>query len=95
MNNILNNLGICCRARGLISGEEFVIDGIRNGNVCLVFLASDASDNTRKRVNDKASFYHVDVVEDFDSAKLSQAIGKNNRKVIGITDRNFVKLLKK
>ena len=94
MNKILNNLGLCMRAGGLISGEEFVTEGIANKSVKLVFLAHDASDNAKKLINDKAKYYNVEVNEDYSSAELSQAIGKFNRKVIGITDARFVKILK-
>ena len=51
---MLKSLGIGYRARLLISGEEFVIDGIRKNKVYLVFLANDASDNSKKKILDKA-----------------------------------------
>ena len=43
MDKILNNLGLCQRANGLISGEEMVIEGIQSGKGYYVFLASDDS----------------------------------------------------
>jgi ribosomal protein L7Ae-like RNA K-turn-binding protein len=48
MDKILNNLGLCQRANGLLSGEEMVIEGIQSGKVYYVFLASDAWHNTSK-----------------------------------------------
>ena len=95
MNRILNNLGLCQRASGLISGEEIVIEGIRSGKVFYVFLANDASNNTKKKITDKASFYHIEVNEEYNSIELSQAIGKENRMVIGIINQGFLKILKK
>ena len=95
MDHILNNLGLCNRAGGLIEGEEAVVDGIRNGKVYYVFLANDASKNATKMILDKSKFYNVEVCLDYTSYEISQAVGKSGRMVIGITNNNFVKILKK
>jgi ribosomal protein L7Ae-like RNA K-turn-binding protein len=95
MENILNNLGLCNRAGGLISGEALVTEGILSKKVCYVFLASDAGTNTKKKIIDKSRTYGVEVNESFTSMELSNAIGRENRMVIGITKSNFLKILKK
>ena len=95
MSNILNNLGLCFRAGKLIHGSDSVIEGIKASKVKYIFLASDASINTKKRIKDKANYYSVEVCEEYTSAELSQAIGKNGRMVLGITDEGFLKILKK
>lgn len=95
MNNRLNNIGLCSRARGIILGEELVVEAIRKKTVYLVFLASDASHNTKKRITDKAKFYDVEVDTSFTSDELSHSIGMTNRKVIGISNKGFAKILKK
>ncbi len=95
MSNILNNLGLCNKAGKLIHGSDSVVEGIKASKVKYVFLASDASLNTKKRIKDKANFYSVEVSEEFTSDELSQAIGKNGRMVIGIIDAGFLKILKK
>ncbi len=95
MNPILNHLGLCAKANGLISGEENVVNGIRFGSVCYVFLANDASATSKKRIRDKSDYYRVEVNESYSSEELSHAIGKQNRMAIGITNRNFLKILKK
>ena len=95
MDKILNNLGLCMRARGLISGEEFVVEGLQGGKVKYIFLANDASKNAKKKILDKAKFYKVEVNEDYSSFEISQAIGKVNRMVLGITNEKFLKILKK
>ncbi len=95
MDKILNNLGLCQRASGLISGEENVLMEISNGKVFYLFLANDASDNTKKKIMDKAKFYNLEVNMDYSSFELSHSIGKNNRMVIGIVNKGFLKILKK
>lgn len=95
MNNRLNNLGLCSKAKGLIVGEEFVCEGIKKKKVVLVFLANDAGPNTTKKVLEKADYYNVLVDTSFSSDEISKAIGRQNRKVVGITNQGFAKLLKK
>ena len=41
MDKILNNLGLCMRARGLISGEENVIAEMPKGNIKYIFLVQN------------------------------------------------------
>lgn len=97
MSNILNNLGLCMRSGNLVIGESPVVDALKNGTVCYIFLANDASTNTKKKITDKAKFYNVEVCLDYNSFELSQAIGKENRKVLGLkrTGSNFLKILRK
>lgn len=91
----LNNLGLCSRARGLISGEEMVYEAIKAKKVYYVFLASDASENTKKKIIDRGNTYGVYCDLSFSGHELSHAIGKENRMVVGITNQGFVKILKK
>ncbi len=87
---ILNLLGLATRARQIVVGEEFVVKQIAKTD-CLVFLASDAGDNIKKKIVDKATYYHRLVVKDFDTTELSKAIGKENRKVVLVYDKGFMK----
>ena len=95
MDKILNNLGLCQKANGLISGEEMVIEGIQSGKVYYIFLAKDAGKNTSKQIFDKAKYYNVEVDNSYTSEELSHSIGKTNRQVIGITNKGFIKILKR
>ncbi len=87
-------LGLAYRARKVVVGTEMTIESIRTKSVYLVVLAHDASDLTKKKILDKASFYNVEVSQALSSQQLSDAIGKSGVKVVGITDRGFSQLLK-
>ena len=89
----LNMLGLAMRAGKLVTGEEMTIQDIRRQKSKLVFVASDASENTRKKIQDKSSHYEVTCLESFTHEELSQAIGKA-RMVIGINDQGFAKKIK-
>ena len=52
-------LGLCRRAGRLQLGADCVCDAVRSGKAKLVILASDASENTAKKIRNCASFYGV------------------------------------
>lgn len=95
MDNILKNLGLCARARGLCSGSEVTIANMRKHKVYYLFVANDISNTGRKKILDKAKFYEVEVNLDYSSFELSMAIGQEGRFVIGIMNEGFLKILKK
>ena len=95
MDKNLSNLGLCKRAGYVITGTEMVCEYMASGRVKYIFLASDASNNTKKKIINKANYYNVEVYEGYSSLELSHAVGKVGRMVIGITSENFVKILKK
>ncbi|HKL61608.1 MAG TPA: ribosomal L7Ae/L30e/S12e/Gadd45 family protein [Acholeplasma sp.] len=92
---MLKKLGLAKAAKKVVAGTDFVVDSIRNKKALLVFLATDASDNTKKKVRDKAAFYVVEVIEEFDTEMLSNAVGKKNIKALAIIDQGFANMFKK
>ncbi len=92
-SKVLQNLGLCKRANKLVSGEEQVLNSIRNNKAHIVFLAKDAAKNTTKSITDKSNFYGVFLNTEYTSDEINQAIGTKNRKVIAITDKNFSKMI--
>ncbi|MCH1623743.1 YlxQ family RNA-binding protein [Fredinandcohnia quinoae] len=88
-NRWMSLLGLANRARKVVSGEELVIKEIRNGNAKLVLLSEDASSNTAKKMNDKSTYYQVQLRIVSDRYSLGHAIGKEARVVVAITDSGF------
>ena len=93
MNNAINLIGLACRARKIASGE-MILNAVRNNSAKLVIIAEDASENTKKKLVDKCTFYKVDYVFIESSTILSHAIGKNNRMAIAINDSGFAEKIK-
>lgn len=89
---IMQQLGLCQKARKLASGEEMVLENIKSQKAKLVFLASDAGKNTTKRITDKSSYYQIPLYKGLSSDELNQAIGKRNRKVACVIDKHFAKM---
>ena len=55
----LSMIGLATKAGKIASGEFAVESAVRKGKACLVIIASDASDNTKKSFNDMGAYYHV------------------------------------
>lgn len=88
---ILNLIGLAARARMTILGEEVVIKTISNNPNSIVFLAKDSGNNIKKKIRNKTKTYNCYLVEDFTSSELSKTIGKENRKIVLVTDKGFIK----
>ena len=95
MDKILSNLGLCKKAGGVIAGANMVCEYLAKHKIFYIFLASDCAYNNKKIIHDKAKYYDVEVCESYSSLELSAAIGLNDRMVVGITNKNFLKILKK
>lgn len=80
------------KARKIVLGEEFVLHAMKNPNT-LVLLASDAGANITKKIQNRAIAYNTQVINHLSSEELSKAIGKENRKVILLEDKGFIKKL--
>lgn len=87
---ILNLIGLALRARKIVTGEEFVIKEIQSNRAKIVFLASDASPSTQKKIQNKCTYYNVPCVTLFTTEQLSQAMGKP-RKSCALCDAGFAK----
>ena len=90
---MINTIGLALRARKVALGTDMTITRLRTKNVFLIILATNASHTTKKKVYDKAKTYGVEVIEVLTSDEISRALGKEDIKVIGITDRGFSQLL--
>ncbi len=83
------------RAGKLVTGDEGVMAAVKSGDAKLVIVAEDASDNTRKKMNDKCRSYRVPIMEFGSRDELGQSIGKAERVVIAVTDKGFAQMLEK
>ncbi|WP_442600905.1 YlxQ family RNA-binding protein [Paenibacillus sp. KN14-4R] len=89
-----NNLGLAMRARKLATGDEIVLKAVRSGEAKLVIMAEDASENTKKKFQDKCSSYNVPLLITGTRGELGESIGKEARVLIAVLDAGFAKMLK-
>ena len=95
MNKLLNYLGLAKRAGKLVQGTDAVLKNLRSRQTHIMFVASDASDATKEKVNKKGLFYNIPVIENYSTDELSKALGEQNIKVIAINDLGFKKAIMK
>ena len=55
-DKIYSFLGLATRAGKIVSGDDSTLLELKRGNVKLVIVAEDASDNTKKLFKDKSSY---------------------------------------
>ena len=94
-------LGIAKKAGRVVAGTNLVTDSIRSGSVSkcphAVFLASDVSENTRKRITNCCTYYEVPLHSiPMTIAEIGDAIGKSGSvSAVGITDAGLCDALVK
>ena len=93
MNKVLSLLGLAKRAGKVIVGTDAVISKLQVDNLHLIFIAKDSSLATIDKIEKKAFYYNVRIIKSFTSDEISNAIGSNNNKVIGISDPGFAKAM--
>ncbi|MFK5883570.1 MAG: ribosomal L7Ae/L30e/S12e/Gadd45 family protein [Candidatus Izemoplasma sp.] len=94
-SKIMNLLGLAKRAGKVSMGQDLVLREIsKSSKNLLVFIASDAGENIRKKINDKTKYYELTLINTFDTDDLSKALGSVNRKTVVINDKGFIKKIK-
>lgn len=88
-NKLLSFLGLAVRARKVVLGEHAVLDQIKHNQGTVLFLASDAGQNIKDKINNKAKTYDCTVITQFTKDELSHAMGKKHRALVLIADKGF------
>ena len=96
----LGFLGLAARAGRVLAGVPLICAALQKGKKektpVLVLLASDASQNTQKRVIDRMGYYSVPLIRlSVDCATLALRVGKRDGTVaaVGITEQNLAQAI--
>ena len=84
-------IGLAQKAGKVASGEFMTEREVKRGAAALVIVASDASDNTKKKFQNMCDYYHVPIFFYSDKDNLGHAIGKEFRASLAILDEGFSK----
>jgi len=95
INKVYGLLGLCARAGKIVSGMDAVSDDLKRNKVKLVIIARDASEKTASNIKYLAEVKNVPVIVIGNIAENSKAIGKENKAIIGIKDKNISEGIKK
>lgn len=96
-SRLLGALGLAARARKLTFGTELTCEALERGQLYLVILSKEASQNTLKKVKRSCAENEVDVYEvDIDAQRLAMSVGKKRPVMtLGIIDKNFTDLVQR
>ena len=89
VNKVYGLLGLCSKAGKIVSGMDAVSDEIKRNKVKLLIVAEDTSEKTLENIKYLAEKKNVKVVVIGNIEDNSKAIGKENRAIIGIKDKNI------
>lgn len=89
MNRALQLLSLAQRAGKVASGEFKTEETVKSGQAYLVIIASDASDNTKKKFSNMCDFYQVPIMIYSDKEEIGHYIGKEFRASVAVTDKGL------
>lgn len=97
LRKLLSALGLCAKARKLVFGVPMICEALRKGGrnaPLIIFEAADTSENTHKKIADKAAYYKVRTVRlKCDGAALASALGKTSSLgAVAITDKEMSRM---
>lgn len=85
-DKFLQFLGLTKRAGKLLEGYNKCEDAIKRNKAYLIILSSDASDNTVDKFLKYGEKYKTPVLKGYDKDELGSALGKEEIKILGVTD---------
>ena len=88
-DKVLSLIGLAMKAGRCISGETMTESETKSGRARLVIIASDASENTKKKFRDMCKFYKVPIYMYGCKDTLGHAMGKEFRASLEILDEGF------
>lgn len=91
----LSLVSLATKAGKTVSGEFMTEREVKAGKSAMVIVASDASDNTKKKFRDMCKFYNVPIYFYGDKDTLGNAMGKEFRASLAILDKGFAKGIQK
>lgn len=94
-SKVLSIIGLATRAGRTVSGEFATEKETKSGKACLVIVANDASDNTKKKFENMCDFYEVPICFYGNKDTLGHAMGKEFRASLAVLDSGFAKEIMK
>lgn len=94
-NKVLSYISLATKARKIASGEFSTEKAVKDGKACMVIVAEDASDNTKKMFTNMCTFYKVPIYIISSKAIIGKAMGKEIRASLALLDQGFADAIEK
>lgn len=92
-DNFLQFLGLIKKSGKIAEGYNKCEELIKKNRICLILFSRDASENTKEKFLNYCSKKGIPSIEDYSKEELGYILGKNEIKVLGITDPNLSRKL--
>lgn len=94
-DRVISMLSIAAKGRNIVSGGFAVEKAVKTGTACLVIVAENASDNTKKQFRNMCEFYEVPIAVYGLKDEIGHSIGTQMRSNVAITDPGIAKSILK
>ena len=94
-NKVLGLIGLAMKAGKVCFGADSVEENISNKKVKLLIISKESTERTQKKFVEICNKNNIPVIIDGKIDILSKTIGKNNKAMIGIKDKNFANSIQK
>lgn len=94
-NKVYGLLGLATKAGKIVFGTESCLDMIARKKVKLIIVAEDSSERTINNFKEKCVQNNIDFYVFGNKEDISRAIGKSNKTVVGIKDKNLAGAIQK
>ena len=94
-NKIYGLLGLTAKAGKIVFGTESCLDMVVKRKVSLVIVTEDSAERTKNHFKEKCKQNNISLYIYGNREHLSKAIGKTNKTVIGIKDKNLAGAIQK
>ena len=95
LTKALSMISLATKAGKTASGEFATEKEVKTGYAELVIVATDASENTKKKFKNMCEFYEVPIYFYGDKDTLGHAMGKEFRASLAVTDAGFAREIAK
>lgn len=92
---LLNLIGLATKAGKTKSGEFSAEQSVKRGRSCLVIVAEDASENTKKMFRDMCKYHHVKFLCFGSKELLGRSCGKEMRASLSVEDPGLAEAIGK
>ena len=94
-DKVLGFLGLLAKAGALAYGTFATEKAVKSGKACLVIIATDASENTKKDICNLCDGHDVPYRVWMSRMQLGTQLGKGERTILAVTDSGFAAALTK
>ena len=93
MSKFFNFLGLAKRSGNIIEGYSKCDEERNRKNIFLFIISNDASNSTKKKFKNHCLTKNIIFIEDFSKEELGSSIGREEVKIIAVTDKNMANKL--